>query len=497
MARILVVDDEITMVEMISELLRAERHEVFPCSTFARALDVLDTQSPDLVITDLFLERSRPAGLELLARAKALPKPPVVIVITGYGTVETAVEAMRKGAFDYLKKPFQLDDFKLCVRRALSYSQAVTENIFLRRQLDQKYTLDQIIGASPPMQRVFRLIERVADTESTVLLLGESGTGKELAARALHFNSRRRQAPFVPVNCAALPENLLESELFGHRKGAFTGAVADKSGLFQEAHGGTIFLDEIGAMPPLLQSRLLRVLQDREVRRVGDNTATYVNVRVVAATNESLLEKIRDNTFREDLYYRLNVIAISLPSLRERREDIPLLVAHFLKSKTHGASRAPVQVSRAALATLCAHDWPGNVRELSNALERACVLAETPVIQVHDLPPHFALAAPAPAVQAAPPPPPPEPAPVSAKNAEDSAAAVLPAAPGPAATSAPEPLASAPMGNLKSFLQSQEIAYLNRAVSQAGGDKEKAAAALGISIATLYRKLADAGNGAG
>src|SRR5205085_1983802 len=227
--------------------------------------------------------------------------------------------------------------------RSLSYNAAITETAYLRKQLQRTYQFGQIIGTAPKMKEVFRMIERVSDTDSTVLILGESGTGKELVARALHFNSHRRLAPFVPINCSALPENLLESELFGHRRGSFTGAINDKKGLFQEADGGTIFLDEVGSMPPLLQSRLLRVLQEHEVRRVGDNTPVLVNVRVVAAANESLEKKIKEGTFREDLFYRLNVIPIQLPSLRERRDDIPLLVAHFLKDKAHAHSKEPLQ----------------------------------------------------------------------------------------------------------------------------------------------------------
>lgn len=491
MAKILVVDDEITMVELISELLRAEGHEVFPCGSFGRALEALEGQCPDLLITDLYLERTRPVGLDLLARAKALPKPPVVLVITGYGTVETAVEAMRKGAFDYLKKPFQLDDFKLCVRRALSYSQAVAENLYLRREVNHKYSLDQLVGQSPGMREVFRLVERVADTDSTVLLLGESGTGKELVARALHFNSRRRFAPFVPVNCAALPENLLESELFGHRKGSFTGAINDKVGLFQEADGGTLFLDEIGSMPPLLQSRLLRVLQDREVRRVGDTTAVHVNVRVIAATNEDLREKIKTGEFREDLFYRLNVIALALPPLRDHPEDVPLLVAHFLKTKTHPRQKRPFQVSQAAMAVLCVHSWPGNVRELENALERACVLCDSEIIQVADLPPQVQAAVPdgtprtlpsSDPARLATPAEPPSPGAETAYEFPASASAAFLHSPGPEEAGPPR--------SLKHYLHEQEVAYLNRALAQASGDKEKAAQSLGISLATLYRKLA-------
>src|SRR4051794_1106291 len=367
MAKVLLVDDDLTMVQMVAELLRQEGHEVFPFTSGSAATAALTEQSPELVITDLYLDKTRAHGLEILAKARELTPPAVVIVITGFGTIETAVDAMKKGAFDYLEKPFKVDALKLCVQRALSYTAAITETDYLRKQLRKTYQFGQIIGTAPKMQEVFRMVERVADTDSTILVLGESGTGKELIARALHFNSRRQLAPFVPINCSALPENLLESELFGHRRGSFTGAINDKKGLFQEADGGTIFLDEIGTMPPILQSRLLRVLQEREVRRVGDNTPVYVNVRVVAATNESLEKRIKEGTFREDLYYRLNVISIPLPGLRERREDIPLLVAHFLKGKVSRQTNRPFQLTRHAMAVLCAYDWPGNVRELENA----------------------------------------------------------------------------------------------------------------------------------
>ena len=476
MARILVVDDEITMIQITSELLRAEGHEVFPCSNIEAATAILETQKPELVITDLYLEKAKPVGLTVLAKARALNPPAVVIVITGFATIETAVEAMRHGAFDYLQKPFKLDQFKLSIQRALSYNQAVSENVYLRKQLGQKYQFDQIVGLSAPMQAVFKMVERVADTESTILILGESGTGKELIARALHFNSRRQFAPFIPINCAALPENLLESELFGHCKGAFTGALNDKKGLFEEAEGGTIFLDEIGSMSPLLQSRLLRVLQDREVRRVGENRAIHVNVRVLAATNEPLEKKIKDGTFREDLYYRLNVIPIPLPPLRDRRDDIPLLVARFLRDRVHARTGQPFQVSRQAMSALTQHAWPGNVRELQNALERACALSDTESITLDGLPPILAAAGHAQ----------PEDASVTDTKFYDLPGADASPAHGPlAARPAPEP------ASLKEFMRGQEITFINRALAQTGGDKDKAAQLLGISVATLYRRLAE------
>ena len=480
MAKVLLLDDEVTMVAMLNGILTQEGHEVFPFSKYDAAVEALEAQRPELVITDLYLDKTRTHGLEFLQKARALNPPATVILITAYASVETAVDAMKKGAFDYLEKPFKVDDFCRCVRRALSYNDAITENIYLKKQLKKKYQFNQLIGNSAKMQEVFKMIERVVDTDSTILILGESGTGKELVARALHFNSRRQFAPFIPINCSALPENLLESELFGHCKGAFTGAINDKKGLFQEADGGTIFLDEISSMPPVLQSRLLRVLQEREVRRVGDNIATSVNVRVLSATNEPLEQRVKDGKFREDLYYRLNVIPINLPALRERREDVPVLTVHFLRNKINPRTGKLFQITRKALDVLSAHDWPGNVRELENAIERACALCEIGTIKVADLPPAVRRQAPSDdseeLVEIS------EPAP-----AEPSGLSVQPVN---TQESAGHPM-SQPLGPLKDFMREQELSYVNRALALAGGDKEKAAQLLNVSVATLYRKLAD------
>jgi two-component system, NtrC family, response regulator AtoC len=487
MAKVLLVDDELTMLQMVADLLRRAGHEVFPFSNGQAAIPALLTHSPELVITDLYFDKSAADGLEILKKARELVPPAVVIVVTGFGSVETAVEAMKHGAFDYIAKPFKVDEFNLCVQRALSYNAAITESTYLRKQLKKKYQFSEIVGSSTKMFDVFKMIERVADTDSTVLVLGESGTGKELVARALHFNSNRQLAPFIPVNCSALPESLLESELFGHRRGSFTGALTDKKGLFEAANGGTIFLDEVASMSSLLQSRLLRVLQEREVRRVGENTPIYVNVRVVAASNEPLEKKIKEGSFREDLYYRLNVIPIHLPSLRERRDDIPLLVAHFLKGKADSRTNRPFQVTRQAMDILCNYDWPGNVRELENAIERATVLCESNLIQATDLPPSIVATAKA----------------TGAAGAQPDAAAILPvltdtsifplrpagAEPGAAPDGTSGPGANEAIVALKSYMRQQEQSYLNRAIQQAGGDKEQAAILLGISLATLYRKL--------
>lgn len=487
MAKVLLADDEITMVQMVTEVLRADGHEVFPFTNASAALEAVESVAPELVITDLYFDKTKAQGLEILHKARTLTPPAIVIVVTGFGSIETAVEAMKSGAYDYVEKPFKLDHLKLTIERALSYNTAISENVYLRKQLKKKYQFSQIIGTSGRMQEVFKMIERVADTESTVLILGESGTGKELVAKALHYNSRRQFAPFVPVNCSALPENLLESELFGHRKGSFTGAINDKKGLFQEADGGTIFLDEIGSMSPLLQSRLLRVLQEREVRRVGDNIPVYVNVRVVSATNEPLEKKIKDGGFREDLYYRLNVIAIQLPGLRERRDDIPLLVGHFLREKVHHRSGQPFQVTRQAMEALTAHEWPGNVRELENAIERACALAESNLIRVADLPPllhQYSKEHPTDTVFQIRDP--------ESGQLMSAAASLTPGSDRPL----PAPVAmgsnpSAPVGPLKNFIREQEMNYLNRVLAYTDGNKEKAAELLGVSLATLYRKLSE------
>jgi two-component system response regulator AtoC len=482
MAKVLLADDELTMLQTVSELLRQEGHEVFPFTNGAAALAAISTHSPDLVITDLYLDKTRPHGMEILEKARGLNPPATVIVITGYGSIETAVEAMKNGAFDYLEKPFKVEELKLCVQRALSYNAAISETVFLRKQLKKKYHFSQIIGTAPKMQEVFKMIERVADTESTILVLGESGTGKELVARALHFNSQRQFGPFVPINCSALPENLLESELFGHRRGAFTGAINDKKGLFQEADGGTIFLDEVGSMSPMLQSRLLRVLQEREVRRVGDNTPVFVNVRVVAATNEPLEQRIKEGTFREDLYYRLNVISILLPPLRERLDDLPLLAAHFLQNKGSSRKGHQFRITRRAMEALCTYDWPGNVRELENAIERAVTLCEDDLVRVRDLPPSLLRTINvSPDVE--------EESKETASLPQTAAYPIKSSVEGavqPIPTSAPHPQDSK---SLKNFLRDQEIAYLNRALEQCGGDKEQAALHLGVSLATLYRKL--------
>jgi DNA-binding NtrC family response regulator len=477
MLKILVAEDDPNMVSVLSEVLRDDRRQVIAASNADRAFDLVKSDPPDLILADIEMPEGKPRGLELLRQIKDYNRTIPVVMITGNGTKDRAVEALRLGAADFIEKPFRIDELVRRVETALFHQKAVTalqENAELKTQLKEKFKFDNIVGTSPKMEAVFRMIERVANTDSTVLVLGESGTGKELVARALHFNSRRGNMPFVAVNCAALPEHLLESELFGHRKGAFTGAAFDKVGLFQHADGGTIFLDEVGSMALGLQSKLLRFLQDKELRRVGDTDTIKVDVRVVAATNEPLRKKMEEKTFREDLFYRISVIPIELPALRDRTEDIPLLVQHFLDDNARRNSRPSIVVPPEVMAVLKAYRWPGNVRELLNAIERACALCDNGTVAIKDLPERLLECV--------------------AGTANDKPSA----APAPAPLAAPvaDQVASAMqfMKNdkpleLKDFVHQQEVTYIEQAI-QAAGSKEKAAEMLGISMATLYRKLA-------
>src|SRR5678809_1163605 len=349
MAKIVIIDDEPAMVEVIVTLCREKGHQVFPFNSAPKAVEQMDSIQPHVVIADIRMETM--TGFDVLRHVREHLRQTAVILITAYASVETAVEAMKMGAYDYVTKPFKIDELQMTVQRALDYQAALRENVYLRKELKNKYKFENIIGTSQKMQLVYSLINKVADTDSTVLIQGESGTGKELVARGLHFNSNRQHHPFVAINCSALPENLLESELFGHKKGAFTGAVSDKRGLFEEAEQGTIFLDEINSMALSLQTKLLRVLQERQLRRVGDTKTIPINVRVLAATNEALHEKIKVGQFREDLYYRLCVIPIEMPSLRERLDDIPLLVNHFLQKNAAQTGTEPKKIEQKAVET--------------------------------------------------------------------------------------------------------------------------------------------------
>jgi len=383
MSTILVVDDEMSMLEVLSEMLAREGYTVETTPDTAKAIARVERSGVDLVISDLKMEPMD--GLELLRRLKRVDPEVVVIVMTAYASYETAVEAMREGALEYVMKPFKKDEILLKVKLGLQQRAILDENRMLKREIAGRYQYENIIGTSKPMEAIYRLIEKVAPTDSTVLITGESGTGKELVARALHYNSPRREKPFCAVNCGALPETLLESELFGHVRGAFTGAHADKDGLFEAANKGTILLDEIGTMSPTMQMKLLRVLQEREVKRVGSNEVKHIDVRVLAATNEDLADCVKKGQFREDLFYRLSVIPIDIPTLRERREDVPMLVKHFLE-KRHERFGETVAIDDDALYVLESYDWPGNVRELENVIERATTLCDNCRITLRDLP---------------------------------------------------------------------------------------------------------------
>jgi DNA-binding NtrC family response regulator len=389
--RVLVVDDERRQRDILQMILEAEGYETAAAANGRSALQASASEPFDVILTDLKMPDVD--GLELLRELAGRAAPPCVILMTAHGSIDTAVEAMRRGAFDYLTKPLEKDDLLLVLRRAMERTHLVRENRMLHDQLRERFRLDTIVGAHGSMQDVFRIVQKVASSSSTVLVYGESGTGKELVARALHHESDRRGRPFYAVNVAALPESLLEAELFGHEKGAFTGAASRKVGLFEQASGSTLFLDEVGDLKRDLQVKLLRTLQEREILRVGGTERIRIDVRIVAATNRDLERDVREGRFREDLFYRLNVIPIVLPPLRGRRTDIPLLVDHFLAK--HGGGRRKT-LGAAAMDALVRYDWPGNVRELESVIERALVLGETDTIAPADLPAAIRAATPAP-----------------------------------------------------------------------------------------------------
>jgi len=384
-ARLLVVDDEAPQREMLAGILGRAGFDVVTAKDGQAATERLEAESFDLLLTDQKMPRM--SGLDLLERARTLhPRLPVVLM-TAHGTVSTAVEAMKRGAADYLTKPFERDELLLVIDKAIRQNRLEAEVESLHGVLAERYRLDNIIGTSPAMQDVFSLIERVSYADVPVLITGESGTGKELVARAIHQGSNRSEGEFVALNCAAVPEGLLESEFFGHEKGAFTGAVRAHSGRFEQAHGGTLFLDEIGAMRVDLQAKLLRAIQEGEVQRLGSTSPRKVDVRILAATGEDLPQAIRNREFREDLYYRLNVVPIQLPPLRERIDDVPLLVRHFLAAASSKFDREIAGIPPAVMERLQRHHWPGNVRELENCIERMVVLGRGTDLCVEDLPP--------------------------------------------------------------------------------------------------------------
>ena len=384
-SKILLIDDELESCKALSRLLVQVGYEVEVSHSGEHALVLLKKRPFDLIISDLVLPGI--SGIDILKHVKENSPDTCVILITGKASTETAVEAMREGALDYVTKPFNLDRLKIQIAKALEKSRLVQENKYLRQQLHGRYRFDNIIGTSQAMQQVFRRMKKITGTDSTILILGASGTGKELVARAIHYNSPRKDKPFVAINCGAIPADLLESELFGHVKGAFTSAFYDKPGKLEAANGGTILLDEIGDMPQQLQMKLLRVLQEHEFERVGSSRKTHLNIRLISATNVDLQERIKTGQFREDLYYRLNVIPIHLPLLKDRRGDIPLLARFFVEKICKEMNRQLVSIGTDAIQAMEAYSWPGNVREMENIIERTIALTDSMIISCEDLPP--------------------------------------------------------------------------------------------------------------
>jgi two-component system response regulator AtoC len=442
--RLLVVDDEQSIRKLCMTIGGSLGYSCAEAESAEVALSRVEQEAPDLILTDLKLPTQ--SGVELLRQAKSLFPRTEIAIMTGHGSIESAVDAMKLGAYDYIEKPFRVEKMRLLLQRMAEKVRLVSENEFLRERVNTEDNLDGIVGASANIQDVLRMISRLKDTRTPVLIAGESGTGKELVARAIHFRGAMAQTPFIAVDCGSLVPTLMESELFGYEKGAFTGAMKSKAGLFHAANGGTIFLDEIGELPLEMQAKLLRVLQEREVRPVGSNVPINVDVRVIAATNRDLEHAYREGTFRKDLYFRLNVVTVHLPALRERRSDIPMLVHHFLNRYAPGAN---LQVTPAAMKSLLQYEWPGNVRELENCVARAVTLGDRQVIDVADLPPA-----------------------IRTETGESS------------------PRVAVENSSLSTTaLAEMERMTILKVFEQANGDKALAGRMLGISRATLYRKL--------
>ncbi len=431
------------MCGMLSDVLKEEGFSVHTTGESLEASKILKKEEFDVIVTDLKMKGLK--GLDLLEVAhKVAPMTPVII-ITAFGTIESAIKAMKMGAYDYITKPFQMDELVLTVRKALENRLLKKEVIRLRKEVESRYDFHQLIGKSPSMQKIYDLIERISDSSSNVLITGESGTGKELVAKAIHYNGVRKEGPFVAINCAAIPETLLESELFGYKKGAFTDAKSDKKGLIFEANEGTLFLDEITEMPLTLQAKLLRVIEEREVRPLGDTNSYPIDVRIISTSNRDIASLIQQGRFREDLYYRLKVIDIEMPPLRERKEDIPILVQHFIHKFSKELKKAVSSVSEDALKILLNYFWPGNVRELENIIQRAITLSQHEVILPDDLP-----------------------------------ASII--------QKTDEKLFEKAMEE-KFTLDQLEKEYIKRILIETGGNKSKAAERLGLDRKTLYRKL--------
>lgn len=447
--KILVIDDDDSGREALTMLLQSVGYEVTSAATGESALDLIDREQYQVIVSDLFLPDK--SGLDILQNVQKVSPATEVIVVTGHASAQTAVRAMKEGAFDYITKPIDFDELKIVVFKALEKQKLLSENMYLRRQLQGRFEFSNIIGSSPAMNLLFERMNRIVKTDSAVLVSGESGTGKELVAKALHYNGTRKERPFVAVNCSAIPEALLESELFGHVRGAFTGAIKDKQGKFEAANHGTIFLDEIGTLPLHLQAKLLRVLQEHEVERVGSNKTVKLHVRVISATNADLENMVKRGEFREDLYYRLNVIPLHLPPLRERQQDIMHLTAFFLEKQCRLMGRAPCTISKQALEALEQYSWPGNVRELENLIERMVVLTDAPVITLDDVP-----------------------AKIIGEKATGEVRSVKLSSDGV---------------NLVATIFQIEQSLILQALEAAGGVKAKAAALLGINRTTLVEKI--------
>ncbi len=456
MASVLVVDDERSMREFLEILLAKQRHEVTSEASLSGALTRVAEAEFDLVITDLRLGRE--SGIDVLKAVKATWPATEVVMVTAFATTENAIQAMKLGAYDYVLKPFKVDELKLVVEKALEHRSLVAENRVLRHRVGARLHGEAIIGRSAAIEEVRQLVAKVAATRTTVLVLGESGTGKEVVARAIHELGGRREQPFVAINCGAIPEGLIESELFGHEKGSFTGATEQKPGLFEVAGSGTLFLDEVGDLPPQVQVRLLRALQERKIRRVGGNGDIAIGARIVAATNRDLGEEVRAGRFREDLFYRLNVIQLRMPPLRERREDVPLFLAHYLERFSAEIGKPSVRLSPEAERLLSAYAYPGNVRELANVVERAVTLCEGDVVEPRVLPP-------------------------AVRHAEPAVAAE-------AATKLPDTGL-----DLQAHLDAIERRILEQALERAGGVKTEAARLLSLTFRSLRYRLAKFGIG--
>jgi two-component system, NtrC family, response regulator len=440
---ILIVEDEELMRAILRELLEKEDYQVFTANSSETALEIFTTQEIDVTLTDI--KMSGMDGLQLLDQLKTIDSEALVVIMTAYSSVDSAISALRKGAYDYITKPFVNEDLIKTLKNAIRQRELFRENRALRRELNKRYSFSEIIGSSQALQNVFRLVEKVANTNANILITGESGTGKELVARAIHHHSQRSGKDFVAINCGALPESLLESELFGHTKGAFTDAKTDKKGLFRSADGGTLLLDEIAEIPQPLQVKLLRALQEHEVTPLGSSNAVKFDARIIAATHRDLENEIKHNNFREDLFYRLNVIEIYLPPLRERKEDIPLLAKHFVAKTAQNQQVETKLIAKEAMAALINYRWQGNIRELQNAIERAFILSDNE-INLESLPPK-----------------------VRADN--DSSFEMR------------------DLEGLRPTLEEMERRYILEILTSVDDDKTEAANILGIDLSTLYRKL--------